>query len=560
VPLDRAGDAPPVRFYAAGGDIIGLKTGEVIARGENTWYNAAAPVRVMAGRDIVNTGVAPGGSTVSSQELGGRLRGNLIVHGNATDVSVVSAGRDILYANFDIAGPGTLEVSAGRNLLQEDRGGITSIGPIVAGDTRPGASVALMAGVGASALDMSAIRTRYLDPANRAEAGASLASQPGKAVKTYEAELGAWLKARYGFSGTTAQALATFDALAPEQQRIFLREVYYAELREGGREYTNPDSSRTGSYLRGREMIATLFPDRDAAGHPVARGGDITMFGGSGVRTDFGGDIEMLAPGGKIILGVQGAVPPATSGVMTQGQGDIRLFSEGSLLLGLSRIMTTFGGDIFAWSVKGDINAGRGSKTTVLFTPPKLVYDNVGNVEISPQAPSSGAGIATLAPSAEVPPGDVDLIAPLGTIDAGEAGIRVSGNVNLAALRVVNAENIQVKGQSVGIPVIAAVNVGALTNASAAASQAAAAAQDVLQRDRAAQRQALPSVFSVRVLGFGNEGAGGGDNGGSAPGPRSPEMRGGYDANSPVQVLGRGQLASAQKARLTAQEQRLLAE
>jgi filamentous hemagglutinin family protein len=546
VPLDRAGDAPPVRFYAAGGDIIGLKTGEVIARGENTWYNAAAPVRVMAGRDIVNTGVAPGGSTVSSQELGGRLRGNLIVHGNATDVSVVSAGRDILYANFDIAGPGTLEVSAGRNLLQEDRGGITSIGPIVAGDTRPGASVALMAGVGASALDMSAIRTRYLDPANRAEAGASLASQPGKAVKTYEAELGAWLKARYGFSGTTAQALATFDALAPEQQRIFLREVYYAELREGGREYTNPDSSRTGSYLRGREMIATLFPDRDAAGHPVARGGDITMFDGSGVRTDFGGDIEMLAPGGKIILGVQGAVPPATSGVMTQGQGDIRLFSEGSLLLGLSRIMTTFGGDIFAWSVKGDINAGRGSKTTVLFTPPKLVYDNVGNVEISPQAPSSGAGIATLAPIAEVPPGDVDLIAPLGTIDAGEAGIRVSGNVNVAALQVVNAANIQVKGQSAGVPVIASVNVGALTNASAAAAQAATAAQDAVQRERAAQRQALPSVFTVRVLGFGNEptgGSGGGSGGGGAGGAddgKASATPASYNPRSVIRVLGGG--------------------
>ena len=66
------------------------------------------------------------------------------------------------------------------------------------------------------------------------------------------------------------------------------------------------------------------------------------------------------------------------------------------MLLGLSRVMTTFGGDILAWSAKGDINAGRGSKTTVLFTPPKLVYDNVGNVEISPQVPSSGAGIATL--------------------------------------------------------------------------------------------------------------------------------------------------------------------
>ncbi|WP_432730012.1 filamentous haemagglutinin family protein [Variovorax sp. W6] len=567
VPLDRAPDASPMRFYAAGGDIVGLKTGEVVTRGESTWYNAAAPVRVMAGRDIVNTGVAPGGSTVGPKELSGSLRGNLVVHDNPTDVSIVSAGRDILYANFDVAGPGTLEVSAGRNLLQADRGGITSIGPVVPGDKRPGTSVAIMAGVGASGLDMSPIRARYLDPSNRADASQPLAGQPGKAVKTYEAELVAWLKDRYGFEsgGSTVQALAYFDALTPEQQRIFLRQVYYAELRAGGREYNDAASSRKGSYLRGREMIATLFPDRDASGREIARSGDITMFGGSGVRTNFGGDIEMMAPGGQIILGVQGAVPPASSGVMTQGQGDIRLFSEGSLLLGLSRIMTTFGGGILAWSEKGDINAGRGSKTTVLFTPPKLVYDNVGNVEISPQAPSSGAGIATLAPIPEVPPGDVDLIAPLGTIDAGEAGIRVSGSVNVAALQVVNAANIQVKGESSGLPVVASVNVSALTNASAAASQAGAAAQEALQRDRAAARQALPSVFTVRVLGFGNEpaaGSGAGNNsssnsssdGGDASDGRKG-VQASYNPRSVIRVLGGGgQLPPSASRQLTDEE------
>ena len=117
---------------------------------------------------------------------------------------------------------------------------------------------------------------------------------------------------------------------------------------------------------------------------------------------------------------------------------------------------------------EGDINAGRGAKTTVVYTPPRRVHDAVGNVALSPNAPSSGAGIATLAPIAEVPAGDVDLHAPLGTIDAGEAGIRVSGNINIAALHVVNAANIQVKGESNGIPAAATVNTGALASASAA--------------------------------------------------------------------------------------------
>jgi len=381
-------------------------------------------------------------------------------------------------------------------------------------------------------------------------------------VKTYDVELAAWLKERYGFIATSADAkdpgsaLAYFKALAPEQQRVFLRGVYFAELRAGGREYNDVDGPRYGSYLRGRGMIATLFPDLDAAGQEIVRTGDIILYGPSGVHTDFGGDIQMLAPGGQIVVGVQGAVPPGSAGVITQGMGHIQLFSEGSLLLGLSRVMTTFGGDVLAWSEQGDINAGRGSKTTLVYTPPKRVYDNIGNVKLSSQVPSSGAGLATLAPIAEVPAGDMDLIAPLGTIDAGEAGIRVSGNVNLAALQVVNAANIQVKGESAGLPVVASVNVGALTNASAAASQAVGAAQEAMQRERAAARQALPSVFTVRVLGFGNEAA----DGAAAPADagRAAARPVGYDAHSPVQVLGRGPLGDAQKTKLTAQERRLL--
>ncbi len=36
------------------------------------------------------------------------------------------------------------------------------------------------------------------------------------------------------------------------------------------------------------------------------------------------------------------------------------------------------------WSATGDINAGRGSKTTTIFTPPKREYDNYGNIKLSP--------------------------------------------------------------------------------------------------------------------------------------------------------------------------------
>ena len=71
--------------------------------------------------------------------------------------------------------------------------------------------------------------------------------------------------------------------------------------------------------------------------------GDFTMYGGAGLRTQFGGDIQLLTPGGQQVLGIEGAAPPATAGVVTQGQGDIQLYALGSVLLGQSRIMTTFG-------------------------------------------------------------------------------------------------------------------------------------------------------------------------------------------------------------------------
>ena len=48
------------------------------------------------------------------------------------------------------------------------------------------------------------------------------------------------------------------------------------------------------------------------------------MFGPSGVRSVGGGSIQALAPGGQIVVGVQGVAPPGSAGLITQGQGDIR--------------------------------------------------------------------------------------------------------------------------------------------------------------------------------------------------------------------------------------------
>lgn len=60
--------------------------------------------------------------------------------------------------------------------------------------------------------------------------------------------------------------------------------------------------------------------------------------------------------------------------------------------------LDAFGGDILAWLAEDDINAGCGSKTTVLLTPPRRVYDDLGDVTLSPQAPSMLTGIGRIQP------------------------------------------------------------------------------------------------------------------------------------------------------------------
>ncbi|WP_345252102.1 filamentous haemagglutinin family protein [Pigmentiphaga soli] len=550
------GDGVVSHIYAVTGDLQNVQIGgsrDVRDPNTNavtgTYYWASKPVRMLAGGDIIDGG-------------------GLFAHGSADDVSMVAAQGDMFFVTskgFSVVGPGTLEVSAGGDVYLGHAATFASLGPVVPGDARPGASIAVQAGLGAGAPGEGAtaytdFARLYLDSAKLADPDLPLAGQPGKVAKTYDAELRQWLVDRYGYAGgDSADLLAYFLALPAEQQRIFVREVYYAELLASGREYNDPDSKRFGSYLRGRDAIAALFPATDAQGNAIERDGDLTLFQGTqangGIRTLQGGDIQTLTPGGQTIVGVEGVTPvsgtdPYTgrtqspAGLLTQGAGGIRMYSEGSVLLGLSRIMTTFGGGIQVWSAEGDINAGRGAKTSLVYTPPRVTYDDLGNVALSPQVPSTGAGIATLNPIPEVPPGDVDLTAPMGTVDAGEAGIRVSGNVNIAALQVVNAANIQVQGKSTGLPVVAMVNVAALTSASAAASQATVAAQDVVRQERAAARQALPSIFTVRVLGFGNDAAP------PAPTPAAGRDPSAYRPDGLVKVVDKSTLTPEERRQL----------
>ncbi|MNU42237.1 Heme/hemopexin-binding protein precursor [compost metagenome] len=374
------------------------------------------------------------------------------------------------------------------------------------------------------------------------------------------------------------QAWEQYRQLPPLVREQFLRQVFVYELREGGRDQNGGDGQNgpiNGGYRRGSAAIDTLFRGATAEGQPVRYAADLpdnwrSSWSGVGsiaatrmaARTHQGGDINVFTPGGGLQVAGLGAVVPDGYGLVTLASpGQVNVFTDRDIIVNRSRILSfvsqaePLGSDQVLWSSQGDIDAGRGAKTVRIPQAPEVTSDVDGNITVEEKRDMSGAGIGT------VGEGDVDLVAPRGTIDAGDAGIRVASNLNIAALQVRNADNIQVKGETTGLPVVAAVNIGALTTASAAASAAAMAAQESMRQERAAARQNLPSVFTVRVLGFGNDSLPSGGAGASSP-PRPGAQAGAsprYDPANPVQVFGHGNqfdasvmslLTDAEKSRL----------
>ena len=418
----------------------------------------------------------------------------------STDLTLVSAARDItMSANnqnsqFLVGGPGRLDLLAGRDVdLGFSQGAVTT-GALLNTNlpAGKGADLTVLAGIGKQP-DYTAFATAIIAPS-----------------ADYKNQVVSYMASLTGNTLLPDAAYAAFQKLDVATRRPLLDRVFFNELVQSGR-----DANATGKgFARGYAAIDALFPgSRSEKANPFA--GNLNM-SFSRVYTLDGGDISLLMPGGLLNVGL--ANPPTSVsqrdpsllGIVAQGAGSVRVFTRGDVLVNQSRVFTLLGGDIAVWSTSGNIDAGRGAKSSLSAPPPTITIDASGKVTLNFAAAVAGSGIRTIITGEGIMPGSVDLIAPAGFVNAGDAGIGSAGNLNIAAQSVVGLDNIQVGGASVGVPaetgglgasLAGASSVGA---ASSSASGSATAAADT-KPTTTPVADSLMSFLDVFVEGFGED-------------------------------------------------------
>ena len=480
-------DTEPVRIYSGDGDISGLnlfspKFTRILSGAALT--DIAFYIQNLASENL--SIVSAVGSIVAS-DLGSPLRNLANASGNA-----LASGELVNAGDIQISGPGALQIIAGGDIdlgvgsarLDGTSSGFTSIGslrnPFLGAE---GADIILMAGLGPDGINAPHWND-FIQSYVTTEEGLDLIEEisPG----------------------------TDFSSLTESDQRLLATEIFFRLLRDTGRDYNNPESDGFGNYELGMAAIESLFGEPEVSGEPVESAWDGEILArGRDIRTRSGGDIRLLAPGGGLTLANTTIGNPLTPpGIITEAGGSISIFTDQSVDIGIGRIFTLRGGDAVIWSTNGDIAAGSSSRTVQTAPPTRVVIDpQSASVQTDLAGLATGGGIGVLATVEGVEPGDVDLIAPSGIIDAGDAGIRVSGNINLAAIQVVNSANISAGGTSTGVGVsVAAPAISTPappTTGNSASEDAKTAAEEAAKREEEIETEAPLSVFSVTVIGYG---------------------------------------------------------
>jgi filamentous hemagglutinin family protein len=496
---------------AAGNDILGRAQGE-------------ASQIIMSDLDEAT---AYGWRPNDTSTVFGNAHGAMPVHQADTEKSTISAGRDLRDMKFVL--PEAAEISAGRdirdilydgqNLHADDVTTITAGRDIVFATRTLANTLGILHG-GPGSLVVQA--------GNTIDLGTSMGIQGmGNTRNPALPQSSGPVYVVAGYGSTLPQSSGSIDVGAGYGSTLATQamQVFFQRLRTFGTRYSEllaegeVDAAQAEVDKAREEVIEPLLAEQ-----PEGEG-TINMINSQISSAGQSGDLSVIAGGdinvGRSTLTTEGQ---KNSGIFTERGGDVALFAKADININESRVMTFWGGDITMWSDAGSINAGRGSKTAI--STPEVSYvddptDPEGKRKFQVlKPPAVGSGIRTLTydsdgpegPDEEPLAGDVYLFAPEGEIDAGEAGI-AGTNVFLGAVSVVNAQNIDIGGASVGVPdtSAAAGSLGALAGAgslgdSSAMNDAASvtgSAQDRFSKYVSELSQDLvPKWIAVEVVGF----------------------------------------------------------
>lgn len=297
--------------------------------------------------------------------------------------------------------------------------------------------------------------------------------------------------------------LVAFDALPRERQALFVNTVLISEIRGAGRTASSLSGSRRdAAYAVAYDALALVFPS-------VATAGNLAM-GSSQIHTFQDSAVSVLTPRGGVNVGEvstpAGTTPKAANslGIVTAQGGDISVVVRDSVLVNQSRVFTVGKGDLLMWASAGDLDAGRGAKTITGAPAPVFRIDASGNFVIDTSGSFSGSGIAVLDADSTL-----DLYAPRGEINAGDAGIKSVGNAFFGAARFVGADNLSIGGLAVGAPPPASSG-GATAGLSAVGQAASLAATQVNpedSEDEKARKRRKRLNLILEFLGFGDAAA-----------------------------------------------------
>ena len=276
-----------------------------------------------------------------------------------------------------------------------------------------------------------------------------------------------------------AASLTAFTQMSPERQALFTNVVLIAVLRQAGRTASAlSGAAQTAAYAPAYAALDTVFPD-------PGQQGNLSM-GASQIETLQNSGVVVLAPRGSVDVGtlVAGGSPKLANflGIVTADGGNLSVVVGDSVNVDQSRVFTVGVGDLLMWASNGSLDAGRGGKTVLGAPAPRYYLDASGQFVADVSGSFSGSGIAVLNPASSL-----DLYAPKGEINAGDAGIKSLGNAYFGAASFVGADNLSVGGLSVGAPPPA--STGGATAGLAAVAQSASSATTINAGDSDAEKE-----------------------------------------------------------------------